>query len=253
MNTRATTAVALTVLVAITGAGLAVGTEPATVGDVPDHAVTAGDAPDPNESANASAQAGTDRSAQYKVSLRNVTIQTWLIRNATVRNATVKEVVVRNATTADGATENVTLANASVERFAIDRGRLTNVTARTLVVRDRSVLDVPGGDLIDPDVRNRVIERHWTRNQTVSGVVIDRIVVDEAILCGNATLGRRADGDRPIPDGGDDGEDPPAITVENGTVEEALVIRGEATEWSIDGIDQPDATDASLPGGCDRG
>jgi len=250
MNTRATTAVALTVLVAVVGAGIAVGAESTPAGDAPVSGVPAGDASDSGDSANQSAVADPDRLAQYKVSLRNVTVQTWLIRNSTVRNATVEEVVVRNATTADGATENVTLANASVGRFAIDRGRLTNVTARTLVVRNRSVLDVPGGDLIDPDVRNRVIERHWTQNQTVSGVVIDRIVLEEAVLCGNATLGARADGSGPAPG---DGEDPPAITVENGTVEEALVIRGEATEWSVEGIDQPDATDASLPGACDRG
>jgi len=241
MRTRATTALALSVLAVLAGAGFVVGGEP----------VPPGDGVGPGDSADVSHQAGADRSAQYKVSLQNVTVQTWLVRNATVRNASIDEVVVRNATTADGATENVTLANVSVDRFVVDRGRLTNVTAETLVVRNRSVLDVPGGDLIDPDVRDRVIERHWTQNQTVSGVVIDRIVLEEAVLCENATLGQRADGgDRSI---ATDEQDPPAITVRNGTVGEAMIIRGAVTGWSVGSIDRPDATNASLPGGCDRG
>ncbi|WP_135805499.1 hypothetical protein [Halorussus marinus] len=238
MKTRVTTAVALAVLVAIAGAGVAVGAGPVPNDDTPD---------DP---ANASAPDGTDRAAQYKVSLQNLTVETWLIRNSTVRNASIDEVVVRNATTVDGATQNVTLTNASVGRFVIDRGRLTNVTARTLVVRNRSVLDVPGGDLFDPNVQNRVIERHWTQNQTVSGVVIDRIVVDAAVLCGDATLGQRSEASRRTTD---DDRDLPAITVQNGTVEEALVIRGEATDWSVGSIERSEAANASLPDGCDRG
>jgi len=242
MRTRATTALALSVLAVLAGAGLVVGGEPVPPGD--------GAGPGPGDFANVSHQTEADRAAQYKVSFQNVTVQTWLVRNATVLNASVDEVVVRNATTADGETENVTLANVSVDRFVVDQGRLTNVTARTLVVRNRSVLNVPGGDLVDPDLRDRVIERHVTQRQIVSGVVIDRIVLEEAVLCENATLGQRVDGDDDSV--ATDEQDPPAITVESGTVDEVMIIRGAATEWSVGSIDRPDATNASLPGGCDR-
>lgn len=192
-----------------------------------------------------------DAVAQYKVSLDNVTIKTWLLRNSTVRNATVEEVVVRNVTTENGARENVTLTNVTVGKFVIERGRLKNVTARTLIVRNKSVLDIPGGDFIDPDVENKTIDRQWTRNTTVAGVVIDRITVDAAFLCENASLGQQAENGAQFDPRTDD-EDP-AITVKNGTVGEALIMNGEATNWSVGSVEQPDAQNASLPKSCERG
>lgn len=192
-----------------------------------------------------------DALAQYKVSLDNVTIRTWLLRNSTVRNATVKEVVVRNATTEDGARENVTLTNVTVGKFVVDRGRLKNVTATKLIVRNKSVLDVPGGDFIDPDVENKTIDRQWTRNTTVAGVVIDQITIDAAILCENASLGQEAEDSAPFDPRTDD-EDP-AITVRNGTVEEALIMNGEAFNWSVGSVEEPESQNASLPQSCERG
>ncbi|MFC7080167.1 hypothetical protein [Halorussus caseinilyticus] len=188
---------------------------------------------------------------QYKVSLNNVTIETWLLRDSKVVNATIESVVVRNATTENGSRTNVTLSNVTVGRFALERARLKNVTARKLVVRNKSVLDIPGGGFIDPNVENRTLERHWTRNTTVSGVVIDRMAVDAAVLCENATLGQRASNPTAFDPTASD--DKPAITVENGTVGEALVIRGEATGWSVESVQQPDPTSSSLPDGCGRG
>ena len=199
------------------------------------------------ERATASALAGQN----YEISLDNVTIRTWLLRDSTVRNATVEEVVVENATTPDGARANVTLTEVTVGEFAVERGRLLNVSATRLVVRNRSVLAVPGGEFFDPNVENRTIDRQWTQNATVAGVVIDRLRVDAAILCGNATLGAQADD----PDAFDPqaGDDPPAITVRNGSAEEALLIRGHASNWSVGSADEPAAANASLPRGCERG
>lgn len=223
-------------MVLLAGAGPAVG-----LGEAP---VNQAETPD-------TVQRTGDALAQYKVSLDNVTIRTWLLRNATVRNATVEEVVVRNATTADGAREDVRLTNVTVGEFAFERGRLQNVTARRLVVRNKSVLNVPGGEFIDPNVDNRTIERQWTRNATVFGVTIDRIAVDAAVLCGNTSLGERADDPAAFDPRG--GETAPDIDVQNGTVEEALVIRGQAANWSVESVDQPEATNASLPQECNRG
>lgn len=247
MNTRATFAVALSILVLLSGAGLVVGVgehaertqQPSTVSDV-DSSV-GGDA-DP--SAGAAAQGPESVAQDYEVTIDNVTINTWLLRNSTVRNATVREVVIENATTPDGSQENVTLENVSVGEFVLDRARLKNVTAEKLTVRNKSVLDVPGGDFFDPDVQDRTIDRHWTRNQTVSGVVIDTIVVDAAIMEENASLGPQSeDGEF---SGEDDGE--ADINVQNGTVGEALVIYGQANDWSVgstSGVDDAEDGDAS--------
>lgn len=261
MNTRATLAVALSALVLVAGVGLVGG-----IGSVADDSDATGDRAVVGASEHAVADESADDDetdehagdgtihrdaepiAQYKVSLNNVTIQTWLLRNATVVNATVDEVVIRNATTTNGSRTNVTLTNAAVGKFLLERGRLKNVTAQKLVVRNKSLLSVPGGGFIDPNVENRTIERHWTKNQTVSGVVIDQISIDAAFLCGNATLGSEADEDISIaPQAGDK---KPDIALENGTVGEALVISGEASNWSVDSVQQPDATNASLPDGC---
>jgi len=238
MSTRATLAVAFSALVLLSGVGPVAGvTGPGDerVGEVHDETIHRTDGP----------------VAQYKVSLDNVTIKTWLLRNSTVVNATVDEVVIRNATTENGSRTNVTLSNVSVGQFEIDRGRLKNVTAKRLVVRNKSVLSVPGGEFIDPNVENRTLERHWTKNQTVSGVVIDRISVDAAFLCGNATLGPKATGNNSVAPAS--GDEKPDITVQNGTVSEALVINGEASNWSVGSVQQPGLTNASLPKGCSRG
>lgn len=265
MNRRPLPAVAVAVLVLLAGVGPVASVGPdaertaalAVAGHTDAFDVHTADAVHADDAAEAihADDATRNRSgkthSQYKVSIENVTIETWLLRNATVVNATVENVVVRNATTPNGSRANVTLSNVTVGRFALERARLESVTAETLVVRNRSILSVPGGSLIDPNVQNRTIERHWTRNQTVSGVVIDRLVVNAAILCGNATLGQQAvDAVSFDPTAS---EDEPDISVRNGSVREALVMRGEATNWSAASVRQPESTDASLPSGCDRG
>jgi hypothetical protein len=234
MSTRATFAVAFSALVLLAGVGPVAGLADERVDEVSDGTIHRTDGP----------------IAQYKVSLNNVTIETWLLRNSTVVNATVDEVVIRNATTENGSRTNVTLSNVSVGQFELDRGRLRNVTARKLVVRNKSILSIPGGGLIDPNVENRTLERHWTKNQTVSGVVIDRISVDAAFLCGNATLGSKATGNGSVAPA--TGDEQPDITVQNGTVGEALVIRGEASNWSVGSVQQPATSNGTLPAGCTR-
>ena len=251
MTPRPPLAVALTALVLLAGVGPVVGV--GAVGG--DRAGGAAVGLPAERAANATADETIERGEaaglQYKVSLDNVTIKTWLLRNATVVNATVEEVVIRNATTPEGSRTNVTLTNVTVGRFFLERARFKNVTAGTLVVRNKSILSIPGGGFIDPNVNNRTIDRHWTKNQTVSGVVIDRLAVDAAFLCGNATLGQRAaDAAKfdPMTD-----EDKPDIVVRNGTVGEALVMKGEATNWSVGNVQRSAPTNSSLPKGCNRG
>lgn len=247
MNTRATIAVALSVLVLLSGAGLVVGVgeqteraqQPSPVDDADSSVVT-----DAGPGAGAAAQGPESVAQDYEVTIDNVTIKTWLLRNSTVQNATVQEVVIRNATTPDGTRENVTLENVSVGEFVLDRARLKNVTAEKLTVRNKSVLNVPGGDFFDPDVKDRVIDRRWTRNQTVSGVVIDTIVINASIMEENASLGPQSEDGEFSPES--DGE--ADIEVQNGTVGEALIIHGEANDWSVgstSGVDDADEGDSN--------
>lgn len=232
MSTRVGIAVGLVAMVLLSGVGPAFGT------NASDHS---GDVAD-----------GATNAAQgYEVSLDNVTVETWLLRDSTVRNATVEEVVVQNATTTEGARENVTLRNVTVGEFAVERGRLLNVTATKLIVRNKSVLDIPGGEFIDPNLEGRTIDREWTRNATVAGVVIDRMTIDAAILCGNASLGDEADDPGAFDPRADD--EAPAITVQNGTAGEAMIIRGHASNWSVGSVSEPAVTNATLPQGCGRG
>lgn len=254
MNPRALLGVALPFLVLLGSVGLTagVGAEALLGGG---EALDDVDADDPGSHGHVENDSVRPRTggdvAQYKVSLDNVTIRTWLLRNATVRNATVERVVVRNLTSSSGARENVTATNVTVGRFFFERGQLKNVSVQRLVVRNRSVLDVPGGDFFDPQVENRIIDRQWTANATVAGVVIDRITIEAGTLCENVSLGQRAEDSTAFDPRSTD--DKPAITVQNGTVEEALVLRGAASNWSVESVDEPEITTASLPKGCKRG
>ncbi|NHN58893.1 MULTISPECIES: hypothetical protein [Halorussus] len=247
MSPRPLPAVAVAALVLLAGVGPVAGG--ATGSAVADRA--AGTAADDAADGNETVRRGGDALLQYKVSLDNVTVKTWLLRNATVVNATVEEVVIRNATTPEGRRTNVTLPNVTVGQFFLERARLKNVTAGTLVVRNKSILSIPGGGFIDPNVENRTLDRHWTRNQTVTGVVIDRLDVDAATLCGNASLGGQASDPATYDPTTDD--DKPDIVVENGTVGEALVMKGEATNWSVGDAPRSAASNASLPDSCNRG
>lgn len=174
-----------------------------------------------------------------------------MLRNSTVHNATVQRVVVENVTTPDGGRTNVTLSNVTVGTFVLKRAKLTNVTATKLIVRNKSVLSVPGGEFIDPNVENRTIDRRWTENATVSGVVIDRLAIDAAVLCGNASLGTQANDSTAFDPRSN--ADKPDIKVRNGTVEEALIMRGQASNWSVGSINQSGSANASLPSACNRG
>lgn len=251
MRTRLAVTLALVVLVGGVAPVVGVGAGPFGHADGPT-VHRAGDAATTgNAAATGDALETGDAVTQYKVSLDNVTIRTWLLRNSTVHNATVRKVVVQNVTTPNGSRTNVTLTNVTVGTFVIERGRLKNVTATKLIIRNKSVLNVPGGGIIDPNVENRTIDRQWTKNATVAGVVIDRIAIDAAILCQNTSLGQQAQNSAAFDPRNN--EDDPDVTVRNGTVEEALIMQGKASNWSVGSVDQPQATNATLPQACNRG
>ncbi|WP_192498387.1 hypothetical protein [Halorussus halophilus] len=221
------------------------------------------------------ATAHSSTAQQYKVTLDNATIKRWLLRNATVQNATVETLVVQNVTTPNATETNVTLQNVSVGRFFVEKGRLMNVTAESIVVRNKSVLNVPGADLINPTVKDRVIESHTTRNNTVVGIDIDTVVVEAADLRENATIGERATAAANSTNSTNSTNSAnstnstnstnsanstnstnstnsanstaangaqPDITVQNGTVGLAVVKTGVASEWTVESTEGVNAT-----------
>lgn len=182
---------------------------------------------------------------QYKVSIDNVTVRTWVLRNTTVVNATVREITVTNLTTENG-TRSVTVRNVSVERLTVRKGTLENVTAKSLTVRNRSILDVPGGSFFDPDVKDRVINRHVLQNVTVEGFVIDNATVGNVSVINTTLTGEvdrqpakyDIDGDGPKPD----------VAIENGTAENATITNASIRNWSVEEVttgDDETLTDAN--------
>lgn len=175
---------------------------------------------------------------QYKVSIDNATIRTWALRNVTVRNATVDTVRVRRLQTDGEVRRNVTLRNVDIAELEIENGTLNNVTAQRIVVRNRSIFDVPGGDLFDPGVKDRVIERTVLADVTVEGANLDTLVVQNMTVQ-NADVPERSD-QSPVPPAATDPSSAPrpAVVLQNGTVESAMVRNATAGEWSADEVDR---------------
>ncbi|WP_266077625.1 hypothetical protein [Haladaptatus caseinilyticus] len=175
---------------------------------------------------------------QYKVSVDNTTIRTWALRNVTVRNATVDTVRVRRLRTDGEVRRNVTLRDVDIATLEIDNGTLRNVTARRIVVRNRTIFDVPGGDLFDPGVRDRVIERTVLANVVVEGSNLDTLVVRNMTVR-NTDVPEDSDRSPVGPGVTDPASAPrPAVVIQNGTAESAAVRNATAGEWSANEVDR---------------
>ncbi|MFH5798950.1 hypothetical protein [Haladaptatus sp. CMAA 1911] len=179
---------------------------------------------------------------QYKVSVNDVTVRTWALRNTTVNNATVDEVHVRTLRTESGPKKNVTLRNVSIATVHIQNGTMKNVTADRIVIRNRSIWNVPGGDLFDPGVKNRVIERHVLTNITVEGANLDTLNVDTLTVV-NTTVPNRSDAAPVSPDVTDPDTKPkPAVEIQNASIDSGIVRKANAGEWSATNVRSQNAT-----------
>jgi hypothetical protein len=179
---------------------------------------------------------------QYKVSVKDVTVRTWALRNTTVNNATVDEVHVRTLRTENGSKKNVTLRNVSIATVHIRNGTLKNVTADRIVIRNRSIWNVPGGDLFDPGVKNRVIERHVLTDITVEGANLDTLSVDTLTVV-NTTVPPRSATAPVSPDvTNPDTEPKPAVEIQNASIDSGIVRKADAGEWSAKTVRSQNAT-----------
>lgn len=128
--------------------------------------------------------AGHDRTApvgpanylqgEYNVTFNSTTIGELVLRNVIVENVQVGEVVVDEMTVGNETSEDVQLENVSLSRLEIERAVVRNVSTGELSIRNKSILDVPGGELIG-NAGDRSLKRHVVANLTVTGVEIERL------------------------------------------------------------------------------
>lgn len=135
----------------------------------------------------------TCQSNGYEVTFTNVEIGTWRLIDVTVEDTVARHVEVRNLRTENGTAHNVTLENVSLNRLRVEDGNLTDVTAERLVVRNRTILDVPGAGLVG-EISNRSIDRHVLKEVTVTGFVVDSIAVENMTIENRTLRNRSADG-----------------------------------------------------------
>ncbi len=185
----------------------------------------------PSPSALSAVQVGN-----YKVSIKNVTVRTWALRNTTVDNATIDTVHVGTLRTKQGTKRNVILHNVSVSTVHIRNGTLKNVSADRIVIRNRSIWNVPGGDLFDPGVKNRVIERHVLANLTVEGAAIDTLNVT-TLSTADVTVPEQSTDPQVDPAvTNPDSKPRPDIVIENASVDSGVVRHANAGSWSTRSI-----------------
>ncbi len=172
----------------------------------------------------------------YKVSIKNVTVRTWALRNTTVDNATINTVHVGTLHTKGTTKKNVTLHNVSISTVHIQNGTLKNVSVDRIVIRNRSIWNVPGGDLFDPGVKNRVIKRHVLANLTVEGAALDTLNVT-TLSTADVTVPNRSKKPQVDPAvTNPDSKPRPDIVIENASVDSGVVRHANAGSWSARSI-----------------
>ena len=112
--------------------------------------------------------------SEYNVTFNSTTIDELVLRNVVVTDVSVGTVTVDEMTVGNETTEDVQLENVTLERLEIEHAIVENVSTGELSVRNRSVLNVPGGELIG-NAGDRSLKRHVVANLTVSGVEIEQL------------------------------------------------------------------------------
>lgn len=122
-------------------------------------------------------QQPADLQSGYNVTFNSATISELVLRNVTVENAEIRNVTVDELTVGNETQEDVKLENVTLSKLQIEQGTVQNVETGTLSIRNRSVLNVPGGELLG-NVGDRSLERHVLDNLTVTGVVIGELHIE---------------------------------------------------------------------------
>lgn len=190
--------------------------------------------PATGHAAPADAGPAVDRQPEYNVTFDSTTIDELVLRNVVVTDVSVRNVTIDEMTVGNETTEDVELENVTLERLRVERAVVGNVSTGELSVRNRSVLNVPGGELIG-NVGDRSLDRHVVENLTVSGVEIRQLHL--ANLTVEAEPGD-IEGDV---ESQSDAEEPekPAVSIvdaeaETGTVTNASFERGTVEQASVE-------------------
>lgn len=170
----------------------------------------------------------------YEVTLTDVEIETWRLVNVTVENVVVREIQVTSLETPNETAENVVFENVSLSELEVENGTLSEVAADELVVRNRSVLDVPGADLVG-DISDQTIGRHVLTNMTIDGLVIGSITVENMTVAKHTVTDETTErdvGSELLADTID--EDSVDVNMSNATVEEADLDNVTGSNWEVE-------------------
>lgn len=170
----------------------------------------------------------------YNLTFNSTSISELVLRNVTVRDATVARATVDEVTVGDRTEENVTLTNVTFAQLFIDQGLVTDINTGKLSVRNRSIIYVPGAELID-NAGDQALGRNVFDNLTVTGVDIQRLhvktlTVETEIEQLNATVETQP---------AERNETEPDVMIGNATVENASigsvsVERGTVEDASVE-------------------
>lgn len=131
-------------------------------------------APAAGPDATAAVGPTSDLQGEYNLTFSSTTIGELVLRNVTIRDVQVGEVTVDEMTVGNETTEDVELENVRLTRLEIERAVVQDVSTGELSVRNKSILNVPGGELID-NAGDRSLERHVIDNLTIAGVEIQQL------------------------------------------------------------------------------
>lgn len=179
----------------------------------------------------------------YEVTFTNVRIKTWRLIDVTAENVVVRHLEVRNLRTENGTARNATLENVTLRRLVVDNGTLSNVTAEELVVRNKSILSVPGANLLG-EISDRTFERHVLKGVTITGLVIDSLVIENMTVEDRRLISNPST--RDIRSGGDLAEnideESADIDMTSATIGEADIGNATGVDWNVENNSVEDET-----------
>jgi hypothetical protein len=193
-------------------------------------------APAAGHDAPATADGPAVDSQEYNVTFSSTTIGELVLRNVTVRNVKVREVTVDEMTVGNETSEDVELENVSLARLDIERAVVTDVSTGELSVRNKSILDVPGGELIG-NAGDRSLDRHVVDNLTITGVEIQRLHV------GNLTVETEIEAiEGDVEAQPEEGPDEPDVSIGEADAPTASVTNASFREGAVESASVEDET-----------
>lgn len=186
------------------------------------------------ETTTAGLESVPNRQAEYNVTFNSTTIDELVLRDVTVLDARIENVTVGQLTVGNETRADVEIENATFERLVIQQSVVRNVSTGQLSVRNKSVLNVPGGEFIN-QAGDQSLGRHVIANLTVDGVVIEQLYIPSLTIEAEP---EQIEGDLADQPANETDEEPDVFIAQaetgNATVTNASFERGAVENASVD-------------------